>query len=367
MQHIANSWVAHLGVYKPGQPVEELARELGLQDASGIAKLASNENPLGPSPKAVAAVRAAADMMHFYPDGGAFYLRRALARHLDLDPEQLLVANGSNEVIEFIGHVFMGPGVDVVVADMAFAIYRLITDMFCAQPVLVPMRDYTHDLPAMLQAITPATRVVFIANPNNPTGTMVAPAELDRFMDALPPHVVACIDEAYIDLMPPDTRPDCLRYVREGRNVILLRTFSKSHGLAGFRIGYAVAPQQGIALLNKVRQPFNVGIPSMVAAMAALEDHEHVGRFQELIKSELPFMEQGLRRLGLAYVPSVANFLMVDVGDGEAVFHELQRELVIVRPLTGYGLPRHVRISLGTRAENERCLEALGRVLARKA
>ncbi len=366
MRNIAKQWLQQLGVYEPGRPVEELARELGLPDASPIVKLASNENPLGPSPKAMAAVRAAADRMHYYPDGSAFYLRRALALKLGVSPEQLIVANGSNEILEFIGHVFLSPGDEVVVADRAFAIYRLIAAMFQARVIAVPMVNYTHDLDAMLRAVTPRTKVIFISNPNNPTGTMVANPDLDRFMERLPPHVAVCLDEAYIDLLPPDRRPDSLRYIREGRRVILLRTFAKSHGLAGLRIGYGVASEQGIRLMHQIRQPFNVNVLALEAALAALDDDEHVRRFQELVRTELPFMMAGLDRLGLSYVPSEVNFIMVDVGDGRAVFQAMQREHVIVRPLNGYQLPRHVRISLGTRPENEKCLQALEKAIRQR-
>ena len=293
--------------------------------------------------------------------------RQALARTVGVKPEQLIVANGSNELLEFIGHVFLEPGDAVVVADRAFAIYRLIAAMFQAQVAEAPMRNYTHDLDAMLRAVTPRTKVIFIANPNNPTGTMVANADLDRFMENLPPHVVVCLDEAYIDLLPPERRPDSLRYIREGRRVILLRTFAKSHGLAGLRIGYAVTREHGVLMMNQIRQPFNVNSLALAAALAALDDDEHLRRFQELVRTELPFMMAGLDRLGLTYVPSVANFLMVDVGDGRAVFKAMQKELVIVRPLNGYNLPRHVRISLGTRPENEKCLRALEKVLAQRS
>ncbi len=367
MHTIAKPWLKQLGVYEPGRPVEEVARELGLPDAAAIVKLASNENPLGPSPKAVAAVREAAARMHYYPDGSAFYLRQALARKVGVKPEQLIIANGSNEILEFIGHVFLEPGDAVVVADRAFAIYRLIAAMFQAQVAEAPMRNYTHDLDAMLRAVTPRTKVIFIANPNNPTGTMVDNADLDRFMEKLPPHVVVCLDEAYIDLLPPERRPDSLRYIREGRRVILLRTFAKSHGLAGLRIGYAITREHGVLMMNQIRQPFNVNSLALAAALAALDDDEHLRRFQELVRTELPFMMAGLDRLGLTYVPSVANFLMVDVGDGRAVFKAMQKELVIVRPLNGYKLPRHVRISLGTRPENEKCLRALEKVLAQRS
>lgn len=365
MHNLAKSWLKNLKVYEPGRPIEELARELGLPDASEIVKLASNENPLGPSPKAVAAVREAAAHMHYYSDGGAFYLRRALAQKLNVNPEQVMIANGSNEILEFIGHVFLNPDDEVIIADRSFAIYRLIAGMFQARVVDVPMLNYTHDMEASLRAVTPRTRMIFIDNPCNPTGTMVDSSVLDRFVERLPPHVAVCLDEAYIDLLPPERRPDSLRYIREERKVIVLRTFAKSHGLAGLRVGYAVAREQTMQAMNKVRQPFNVNALALTAALAALDDDEHVRRFRNLVRTEKAFMTAGLERLGLEYVPSVANFLMVDVGDGRRVFNELQKELVIVRPLNGYGLPRHVRISIGTHAENEKCLMALGKVNTR--
>lgn len=364
MQHLAKAWLMGLGVYEPGKPIEEAARELGFASADEIVKLASNENALGPSRRALRAMRAAARAMHYYPDGSAFYLRQALAAKLAVRPDQLLVANGSNEIIEFIGHVFLEPGADLVMADRAFAVYRLIAALFQATTVAVPMRAYTHDLDAMLAALTPRTKVVFIANPNNPTGTMVDGAAIDRFMARVPPHVVVCFDEAYIELLPERRQPDTLRYVREGRPVIVLRTFSKTYGLAGLRVGYAVAPEAGIALMHRVRQPFNVNAMALTAARAALEDDAHVRRTRKLVRDGLRYYEAELTRLGVPFVPSVANFLLVEVGAGRAVFEALQRERIIVRPMDGYGLPRHIRLTLGTPAENERCLRALEKVLA---
>ncbi|MGI6088136.1 MAG: histidinol-phosphate transaminase [Kiritimatiellia bacterium] len=366
MKKVAKQWLQQLGVYEPGRPIDEVARELGLPDASSIVKLASNENPLGPSPKAVAALRSAADRLHYYPDGGAFYLRQALARKLGVTPEQLIVANGSNELLEFIGHVFLEPGDEIVMAEFAFVTYRLIAGMFQAKVTSVPMKDYTHDLDAMLRAITPRTKVVFISNPNNPTSTIVQKADLDSFIESLPPHVVACIDEAYFDLLQPEYRPDSLRYIREGRRVILLRTFSKSYGLAGLRVGYGVSTAEGIRLMHQIRQPFNINSLALEAALAALDDDEHVQRFQELLRTELPFMTAGLDRLDLSYVPPTVNFIMVDVGDGREVFQAMQREHVIVRPLNGYQLPQYVRITVGTRPENEKCLQALEKAIRRK-
>ncbi len=364
---LARSWVSGLGVYEPGRPIEEVAREMGFASADDIIKLASNENSLGPSPKAVVAMRAVARRMHLYPDGGAFYLREALARKLHVKPGQLLIGTGSNELIEFIGHVFLGEGMNLVMADRAFVVYKLVGDMFRAGTVLVPMREFTHDLDAMLAAITGETRVVFIANPNNPTGTMVGGAELESFLHRVPDHVITVLDEAYIELLDPALQPDTLRYVREGRNVIILRTFSKTYGLAGLRIGYAVAPEECIHLMQRVRQPFNTTAMGQAAALAALEDEEHVERTRRLVKDGLVDFEKAFRKMGLEFVPSVVNFILVKVGKGREVFEAMQKLGVIVRPMDPYRLPDHIRITVGTRVQNRRCLRALETVLAARA
>ena len=361
--HIANPGVEMLKVYEPGRPIEEVARELGFENASEIDKLASNENALGPSPMAIEAMRVAAGRMHRYPDGGAYYLKRKLAARLDVKPENLLVGNGSNELLEFLGHVFVRPGDAVVVSECAFVVYRLVTAMFGGETIAVPMRGLTHDLDAMAEAITPRTRLVFVANPNNPTGTMVDEVSIHEFMARVPEHVVVCFDEAYIDLLPPEKQCDVLSYVRDGRPVVVLRTFSKAYGLAGLRIGYAVAPEDCTALLNRVRQPFNVNAMALAAAEAALDDEDHLAATRALVASELPFFETALREMDVEFVPSVANFFLARVGEGRACFEALQRRGVIVRPMDGYGLADYVRITIGTRAENERCVAALKQVL----
>ncbi len=362
-EDLANPWVGKLGIYEPGRPIEEVARELGFASADEIVKLASNENSLGPSPKALAAMQAAAPDMHRYPDGGAFYLRRALAEKLKVGADQILVGSGSNEIIELMGHAFLDAGSSIVVSQGAFVVYQLVAAMFRARTIVAPMRDFTHDLDAMRRAIAPDTKMVFIANPNNPTGTMVDGEAIDRFMDAVPDHVVVGLDEAYVELLPPARQPDCLRYVREGRKVVVLRTFSKTYGLAGLRVGYAVAPEAGIRLLHRVRQPFNVNYMGLAAAQAALGDDAHVERTRGMVRDGLAYFEAELRRLGLPYVPSVANFLLVRVGQGRKVFEQLQRERIIARPMDGYGLGEYVRITVGTAEENARCVAALARVL----
>jgi histidinol-phosphate aminotransferase len=361
---LARPWVTGLGVYEPGRPIEEVARELGFADARTIIKLASNENALGPSPKAVAAMRKAARRMHLYPDGGAFYLRQALAQRLKVTPDQIVAGCGSNELIEFIGHVFLDRSVNIVMADRAFVVYRLVADMFRARTIAVPMKRFVHDLDAMRRAITPETRVVFVGNPNNPTGTMVAAGELDAFVRGMPDHVVTVLDEAYIELLPAELQPDTLAHVRAGRKVIVLRTFSKTYGLAGLRIGYGVAPEECARLLQRVRQPFNTTAMAQIAAVAALGDEAHVARTRAMVRDGVAFLQNAFDKMGLDYVPSSANFVMVKVGEGRKVFNAMQARGVIVRPMDPYGLPDYVRITVGTATENRRCTAVLKAVLA---
>jgi histidinol-phosphate aminotransferase len=362
-EQLARPWVAKLGVYEPGRPIEEVARELGFADPGDIIKQASNENALGPSPKSLGAMRKALRQMHLYPDGGAFYLRSALARKLQVSADQIVVGSGSNELIEFIGHVFLDESASIVMADRAFVVYRLVADMFRARTIMVPMKDYAHDLDAMLRAITPDTRLVFIANPNNPTGTMVEAAALDRFLLNVPDHVVVVMDEAYVELLPPERQPDVLRHVRDGRKVIVLRTFSKAYGLAGLRIGYGIAPEECVRLMHRVRQPFNTTSIAQVAAIAALDDDAFLARTRQMVQDGVEFLQGSFSKMGLGYVPSSANFVMVRVGEGRKVFLAMQKHGVIVRPMDPYGLPEYVRITVGTRAENRRCLAVLKQVL----
>ncbi len=367
MKHKANPWIQGLATYEPGRPIEEVARELGFASADEIIKIASNENALGPSPRAVDAMRQATGRMHLYPDGDCFYLRRKLAERLRVHMDEILISNGSNEAIELLAHVFLGPGRNIVMSAGAFIIYKLVASAEQAGTIMVPMRDFTHDLPAMLAAITPETQLVFIANPNNPTGTMVGQREIDAFMEKVPDHVVVVFDEAYIELLPPNEQPDVLKYVRAGRHVFVLRTFSKTYGLAGLRVGYAVAPKEGIALLHRVRQPFNVNAMAQVAALAALDDDEFVEQTRRMVADGLRCLEHSFRQMKLEYVPSVANFILVKVGRGREVFQELMKRKVIVRPMDGYGLPDHIRVTVGLRHENERFIAALKDVLARRA
>ncbi len=357
-----NPALAELPVYQPGRPIEEVARELGLP-VEDILKLASNENPLGPSPGALRAIQEALPRVNLYPDGNAFYLKQKLAAHLGVQPANLLLGNGSNELIELIGHAYMAPGVDVVVSEFCFAVYPLVTRLFGANLIVVPAKRYGHDLGAMLRAITPRTRVVFVANPNNPTGTVVSPAELEQFVDALPRQILLVLDEAYIEFL--DSPPNLLARVRAGTqpNLILLRTFSKIYGLAGLRLGYGIGAPELIVLLDKARQPFNVNALAQVAATAALDDTEHVRRTRENNAQGVRFFEAAFARMGLEFIPSAANFILVRVGEGRRVFERMQRQGVIVRAMDSYGLGEWIRITVGTPAQNQRCVQVLAQAL----
>ncbi len=355
MKPIARSFVCDIPVYEPGRPAEEVAREHGL-DPRTIIKLASNENPLGPSPRAIAAMRAAATTAHRYPDGGAFYLRRALADQLGVAPDHLVFGNGSNELIEFLFHAFVGPGDEVIVGDRAFVIYKFMTRMFQARCVEVPFRRHTHDLPAMLAAVTSRTRLVFVASPNNPTGTRVTNRALASFVRRLPAHVLLVLDEAYHDFL--EDPPPAIRYAQR-HQVVVLRTFSKMAGLAGLRIGYGIARPEIIRSLERVRQPFNCNAIAQAAALAALRDHAHVRRTRALTTRGLAMLMREFETLGLEYLPSCANFIMVRVGDGAARCRALQQQGIIVRPMDGYQMPDWIRVSIGTMRENRALVRAL--------
>lgn len=358
-----NPALRNVPVYVAGRPIEEVARELGLP-ATDIIKLASNENPLGPSPAALAAMQRVIANLNLYPDGNAFYLKRKLAEKLALAPENIILGNGSNEIIEFTGHALLAPGVDVVISQYSFAIYLLVTRLFGANPIIVPAKNYGHDLPAMLKAVTPATKVIFVANPNNPTGTAASRDEVLRFVDAVPERVLLVMDEAYIEFL--DEPADLLPLVRAGKpNLILMRTFSKIFGLAGLRIGYGMASKELVAAMETIRQPFNINSIAQAGALAALEDTEHVRKTRANNAAGMKQVVDGLRAQGVEFIPSAGNFILARVGDGKRVFDEMLKLGVIVRPMGGYELPEWIRISIGTAKENERGLAALKKVLQR--
>lgn len=357
LQHL-NPSLATLPVYQPGRPIEEVARELGL-DPDTVIKLASNENPLGPSPAAIQAMTQAIRTVHLYPDGSSFHLKRRLAQQLELTPDHLILGNGSNEILELIGHAWLRPGTDAVVSQYCFAVYPIVTHLFGANLITVPAVEYGHDLPALKRAITPATRVVFVANPNNPTGTLAPHQHILDLANQIPDHVLLVMDEAYIDFLPDPL--DLIPFVRNNLrpNLILLRTFSKIYGLAGLRLGYAIGCPDLIASLEKVREPFNVNSLAQVAALAALDDPDHLLATRQNNDAGLHFLQNGLRQLHLEFVPSAANFILVNVGDGQAVFQALQHLGIITRPMAGYQLPAWIRVSIGTPQENARFLHAL--------
>ena len=357
--NLAHPWLRDLVSYEPGKPIEDVARELGLEPDE-IIKLASNENPLGPSPKALAAMREALDRSHFYPDGGGYYLREAIAAKFGLARENVILGCGSNEVIEFIGHAFLRPGDEIVTARHAFVVYKLMATLFGAKTVEVDDPNFAHDLDAIAAAVTPRTREIFIANPNNPTGTLVSEAEIDRFMTKVPPHVVVVFDEAYHEFL--EDPPDTLKFVREGRNVVVLRTFSKIQGLANLRIGYGLGPAELIRVLQKTRQPFNANGIAQAGALAGLEDDEHQRQTRELTITGREWLQKEFAAMSLQFVPSHANFVLVKVGDGRAVFQALMKRGIIVRDMNAYGLPEWIRVSIGTREQMERFVAELKRL-----
>lgn len=356
-----NRQLAKLAVYEPGKPIEETARELNVEPGE-IIKLASNENPLGPSPKAVAAMREALQSTQLYPDGSGFYLRNAIADRLGLSTGNVILGNGSNEVIEFAAHAFLSPGDEVIAPKYAFICYKLIAQLFGAQAIETPALDFRADLEAILQAITQKTKIVFIANPNNPTGTLIAQSAIDHFIERMPDDILVVVDEAYFEFLndPPDT----LHHVREGRNVLVLRTFSKIYGLAGLRVGYGIARSELIEVLQKTRQPFNVNGLAQAAALAALDDSDYLDETRRIVNDGRIFLEQEFAKMKLRFVPSFGNFVFAQVGDGPAIFKKMLARKIIVRPLVGYDLPEWIRITVGTMEQNQKCIAALKEVLA---
>lgn len=358
---LANPGVEGLHPYQPGKPVEELERELGI---SNSVKLASNENPLGLGPKARAAIERALPELARYPDANGFALKAKLAAKLGVSHEQLILGNGSNELIDLLFHTFVGPQQEVVYSQYTFIVYALATQAHGAKAVVVPARDFGHDLDAMAAAITPATRLVCITNPNNPTGTFVGAAELEAFMSKVPPQVLVVLDEAYTEYVAEDERIPSIGWLARYPNLIVSRTFSKAYGLAGLRVGYMVCHPELVAVLNRVREPFNCNSLALAAAEAALDDEDYLNQAVELNRREMARYEAFFREKGLKYIPSRANFITLDLQrEAGPVYEALLREGVIVRPIAGYGLPTCLRISIGLEHENQRCLEALAKVL----
>jgi histidinol-phosphate aminotransferase len=363
-ESLANDHILGIAPYEPGKPVEELERELGIQNAI---KLASNENPLPPSDRVQQAIIAALGHLNRYPDGSGFYLRQAVAKKLGFTPDQIMLGNGSNDLIELAVRSFMRSGDEAVVPHPSFVFYPMIVQAVGGVRVMVMLRDARLDLEAMARAITPQTKMVFIANPNNPTATIVTRDEVDHFMARVPEGTIVIFDEAYIEFAQGGDFPDALAYVREGRKALVLRTFSKANSLAGLRVGFMVGDADAIALMNRIRQPFNVNSLAQAAALAALEDETHVLECVRMNDAGKAFLYEEFKRLGVKYVPSRANFILVDVGRNAAdIYQKLLHEGVIVRPLTSFGMETALRITIGTPEENRRLIKGLRAVLGGK-
>jgi histidinol-phosphate aminotransferase len=364
-ESLANTHILGIAPYEPGKPIEELERELGIHDAI---KLASNENPLPPSERVQKAIAAALADLNRYPDGSGFYLRQALAKKHGLTTDHVVLGNGSNELIELLVRAFLRPGDEAVVPHPSFVVYPMIVQAAGGIRVMVMLKDYKLDLEAMARAITPMTKLVFIANPNNPTATMVTADEVEAFMHKVPERTIVVFDEAYIEFALGPDFPDSLAYVKQGRKVVVLRTFSKAASLAGLRVGYAVADPDAISLMNRIRQPFNVNSLAQAAALAALEDESHILECVRMIEAGRHYLYDEFKALGLKYVPARANFILVDVGRSAAdIYQKLLLQGVIVRPMTSFGMESALRVTVGTPEENRRLIKALKTVLGSKS
>jgi len=362
-ESLANEHILGIAPYEPGKPIEELERELMIPNPI---KLASNENPLPPSDRVQKAIIAALSSLDRYPDGSGFYLRQALAKKHGVMPDQVVLGNGSNELIELLVRSFLRPGDEAVVPHPSFVVYPMIVQAAGGVRVMVMLKDFRLDLDAMARAITPMTKIVFVANPNNPTATIVTRDEVEHFMSRVPERTIVVFDEAYIEFaMGPDF-PDTLSYVKQGRKLVVLRTFSKAASLAGLRVGYGIADADAIALMNRIRQPFNVNSLAQVAALAALDDEAHILECVRMIEAGRHFLYDEFKRIGLQYVPSRANFILVDVGRNAAdIYQKLLHQGVIVRPMTPFGLETALRITVGTPEENRKLVKALRVVLGK--
>ena len=360
---LAPEYVRAIAPYQPGKPISEVARELGIPEKD-IIKLASNENPLGCGEAAKAAMRRAIDDAHLYPDGASFDLRAALSRKWGVPMDMVAAGNGSNDLLDYLAMAFLAPGVSAVYSQHCFAVYPITTLARGATGIKVPAKAYGNDLDAMVAAIRPDTRLVFLANPNNPTGTFSPYPEVHAFLKKVPKNVIVVLDEAYNDFLPPELRADTVAWLKEFPNLVLTRTFCKIYGLAGLRVGYMLADAQICDMVNRVRAPFNVNSIAQAAAVAALGDEDFVRRTYDNNRAGMKQLTAGVKALGLDYIPSYGNFVTVDVIDGPKVFNALLKRGVIVRPIVGYELPRHVRVTIGLPHENDRFLASLKEALA---
>ncbi|WP_353570195.1 histidinol-phosphate transaminase [Candidatus Albibeggiatoa sp. nov. BB20] len=360
---LAQQGVQGLKPYQPGKPIEELEREYGIKNA---VKLASNENPLGISTHVKQAIQGSLPELGRYPDGNGFILKQALAAKHQVDMDCITLGNGSNDVLELIARVFLTPDLAAMYSQHAFAVYPLVTQAIGAKHNAVPAKNWGHDLAAMQAALTPETRVIFIANPNNPTGTWVKQAELKAFLHAVPEDKIVVVDEAYIEYVAEPDYPDASQWLSEFPNLIVTRTFSKAYGLASLRVGYALSHPDVTNLLNRVRQPFNVNQFALVAATAALQDKQYIQDSIKLNQAGMHQLTEAFDAMGLSYIPSVGNFIAVDVGNGDEIYHALLHKGVIVRPVTAYQMPQYIRVGIGTEAENTRFIQAIKSCLDNK-
>lgn len=364
MKELVRSSVLNVKPYVAGKPIEETKRQLGLKQ---VIKLASNENPLGPSPKAVSAIKKCLSGINRYPDAQGFYLKKRLAKYFSLEPENFIIGNGSDELIDVLIKTFVEPDENIITADTTFLEYEIIAQVNDRKIRKAPLRYFKYDLGAILRLVDKKTKLIFIANPNNPTGTYVTKYEVADFLDALPETVVVVFDEAYDAFIDVDDYPDSLSYLRRKKKVITLKTFSKSYGLAGLRLGYAIAERELISYMERVRQPFNVNLLAQAGGLAALDDKDFLKRTRRLVLKEKDFIYRELSRMGLGYLPSVANFILIDTGkDGLEVFKAMLKFGVIVRDMKQYGLKDFIRVTIGTQKENERFIRVLRKVLKEK-
>lgn len=355
---LAPGYIRAIAPYQPGKPIAELAREMGL-DAATIVKLASNENPLGPSPLALQAIQACLPELARYPDGNGFALKAALAKQYGVKATQIVLGNGSNDVLEFAARAFLKPGDSAVYSQHAFAVYPLVVQAVGARGIEVPAKDFGNDPQALLQAIETDTRLLFIANPNNPTGTLIAPDELLALIEQVPSNVLVLLDEAYYEYLAPAVAPKSISWLARFPNLLIARTFSKAYGLAGLRVGFGLAHADVIGMLNRVRQPFNVSSVAQVAAVAALGDTAHLQRSVALNSAGMQQICSGLKQLGLSFIPSYGNFVSFRIGSATAMYQRLLQRGVIVRPVASYAMPEYLRVSIGLETENENFLSAL--------
>lgn len=359
LKKMVSEGIETLVPYKPGKPMAELERELGIENS---VKLASNENPLGSSPKAIEAIKEVLSGLNRYPDGAYYYLKEKLAKFVGVTPDMLVIGNGSNEIIELLIRTFMVEGDEAIMGSPSFAVYPIIVQGAGGTSIEVPLskpsNGLTIDLAAMAESITDKTKLIFIANPNNPTGTIVTDTDFDAFMEKVPDNVIVCMDEAYFEYVSSPEFPDSLKYIKEGKSVVILRTFSKIYGLAGLRVGYGIAPARIADYMNRVRQPFNVSSVAEAAAMGALDDSEFVKESIEMNRKGFDFLSKELKELGVEVVPTEANFFLVKVGNGTEVYNKLLKQGVIVRPMASYNMDEYIRVTIGTEAQNKRFMEA---------